>query len=177
MPDKPKSLASALNPLVKALIEAGATETLAYDALEYVRRVAGRRISSKLDALRREGDAQFKVLRADVEALGNRMGFMEERYDERFEQVDRRFKQVDERLKQVDERFKQVDRRFDQVDQRLSRVEELVHKGFDRMNSMFAAQYASHERMIQKMLWLLIVPVVTAILTGSGILIWKQLSE
>ena len=44
-----------------------------------------------------------------------KMGEMDKRFEQRFQEIDKRFEQVDKRFEQVDKRFEQVDKRFEEL--------------------------------------------------------------
>ena len=76
---------------------------------------------SQFSALDQHSGSRFDLLRAEIAALREQLGYTHERFEpleRRFEQVDKRFEQIDKRFEQVDKRFEQVDNRFDLIDGR-----------------------------------------------------------
>lgn len=69
---------------------------------------------SQFSALDQHSGSRFDLLRAEIAALREQLGYTHER----FEQIDKRFEQIDKRFEQVDKRFEQVDNRFDLIDGR-----------------------------------------------------------
>lgn len=69
---------------------------------------------SQFTALDQHSGSRFDLLRAEIAALREQLGYTHER----FEQIDKRFEQIDKRFEQVDKRFEQVDNRFDLIDGR-----------------------------------------------------------
>ena len=79
----------------------------------------GRRMEQGFAEQRREFNARFDRMEAQLEARFDKV-------DERFNRVDERFEKVDERFEKVDEKFDKVDERFETMDERFNRTQEMV---------------------------------------------------
>ena len=79
---------------------------------------------SQFSALDQHSGSRFELLRAEIAALREQLGYTHER----FEPLERRFEQVDKRFEQVDKRFDLVDRRFDtlrrEINESLQAIEQ-----------------------------------------------------
>lgn len=118
---------------------------------------------SQFSTLDQHSGSRFDLLRAEIAALREQLGYTHERFEpleRRFEQVDKRFEQIDKRFEQVDKRFEQMDKRFEQIDKRF----DLVDGRFDAMRREISESLqAIEQRLIVRLGSFMAVAVVVTV--------------
>lgn len=125
---------------------------------------------SQFSTLDQHSGSRFDLLRAEIAALREQLGYTHERFEpleRRFEQVDKRFEQIDKRFEQVDKRFEQMDKRFEQIDKRFEQVDkrfDLVDGRFDAMRREISESLqAIEQRLIVRLGSFMAVAVVVTV--------------
>ena len=101
---------------------------------------------SQFSALDQHSGSRFELLRAEIAALREQLGYTHERFEpleRRFEQVDKRFEQVDKRFEQIDKRFEQVDKRFDLVDRRFDTLRREINESLQAIEQRLIVRLGS----------------------------------
>ncbi len=156
------SVTELLGNLSSALMHAGLSRADAMVVAESTRALAAQQVDAGIDAMMSEVRAQFKVHGALLDHLNEKVDDLKEALAATNARMDAGFKDVDARM---DAGFRNVNARMDAG---FKDMNARIDTGLRDVNARIDALV----RPLLRMLWVFVVTVIAAALSGIGKLIW-----